>query len=107
MNKIESNIEDISQNYYKYLMSLKNVTGVGLGYKKINNIDTKEPCIHVLVEKKVDDKYISLNNLIPKNYLGIKTDVIQSGTFKLLSTNLDEYDDIKIPYKVRPIHGGC
>ena len=100
MNKLQNNILDISHNYYNYLMSLKNVIGVGMGFKYINSINIEEPCIHVLVENKFDSKYISKNNLIPKRYMGIKTDVIETKRFRASSGNV-------IPYKLRPLQSGC
>ena len=99
MNKFEDNILDISHNYYKYLMSLENVNGIGLGFKYINNVNTFKPCIHVLVEKKVNDSYLSKNNIIPKSYMGIKTDIIEVGNHQLLSNP-------GIPEKFRPLEGG-
>ena len=79
MNNLEDNILDIANNNYEYLMNLQNVNGIGLGYKHINGVNTFEPCIHVLVENKINTKYIIQNNLIPKSYMGIKTDVINRG----------------------------
>ena len=100
MNNLEANILDISRNYYKYLLSLENVNGIGMGYKWINNKTTLEHCIHVLVENKIHEKYISHNNIIPKTYMGIKTDVINVGKPKKL------YGEV-IPEKIRPLKGGC
>ena len=100
MDKLHSSILDIAHNHYKYLIDLQNVVGVGLGYKKINELNTLEPCIHVLVENKVSNKYLSSNNIIPKSYMGIKTDVIEVGTPKICSGDA-------IPEKLRPLESGC
>lgn len=101
-------IEDISKNYYQYLMSLENVNGVGIGFKNINNINTFEPCIHVLVKNKVDSKYLTRNNIIPKYYMGIKTDVINGGNIVALSKEDEyEYEENEIPFKLRPLQSGC
>ena len=100
MRNLENNILDISNNYYKYLMSLENVIGIGLGYKYINKVTTFEPCIHVLVEKKINAKYLSRNNLVAKNYMGIKTDVIEIGKYTF-------YQGEAITEKYRPLEGGC
>lgn len=32
MDKLQNKILDISHNYFKYFMNLKNVNGVGLGF---------------------------------------------------------------------------
>ena len=100
MDRIYNNILDISHNHYKYLMNLENVVGIGLGNKEVNQINTFEPCIHVLVEQKVPNKFLSTNNIIPKSYMGIKTDVIKIGNPKIA------YKDA-ISQKVRPLEGGC
>ena len=100
MSKIKENILDISHNHCEYLINLKNVQGIGLGHKFINGKDTNEPCIHVLVEEKVDSKYISKDNLVPKSYMGIKTDVIRVGKVK-------PRDGVAVPYIFRPLEGGC
>ena len=99
MNKIESNILDISHNYYKYFMSLENVNGIGLGFKKINGINTKELCIHALVEKKISKQYLPKNCIVPKTYMGIKTDVIERGKV-IAHTGVNE------DFKIRPLQGG-
>ena len=101
MDKLQEKILDVTHNQYYYLMNLQNVIGVGLGYKRINNFDTVEPCIHVLVENKIDSKYIPFNNLIPKNYMGIKTDIIEVGNMDIKNV------DMKISNKkIRPLQGG-
>ena len=99
MNKIENNILDISHNYYKYFMMIENVNGVGLGFKKINGINTKELCIHILVEKKINEQYLLKNSIVPKIYMGIKTDIIERGQI-IAHTGVNE------DFKIRPLQGG-
>ena len=93
---LKENILEVCKNKYQYLMSLRNVVGVGLGYKYINSVRSSMPCIHVLVHKKLHSSCISKDNLVPKNYLGIVTDVLQSGTF---------YDS-GLTNRIRPLQGG-
>lgn len=102
---MEKKILDITSNYYKYLLSLKNVIGIGMGYKYINGVKTKELCMHVLVDKKVDERFISKNNIIPKTYMGIKTDVIKSGKVNLLNETIKD-DELDREFKIRPLEGG-
>ena len=99
MDNLKNSIIDISTNYYKYLMNLENVTGIGLGFKEINGTKILEPCIHVLVEKKVNIKYLSKNNIVPNKYMGITTDVIEVRK-TILKHNK------KIPFKLRPLECG-
>lgn len=100
MYNIHQNISDLCKNHYKLLLNLKNVIGVGLGHKVINFVNTAEPCIHVLVEKKVKSNYLSSNNIVPKTFMGIKTDVIEIGKSRFSSTS-------PFPMKIRPIECGC
>ena len=100
MNNVKKSVSDIAHNHCHYLMNLQNVHGVGYGFKYINKIDTLEPCIHILVENKIDKKYLPSNNIIPKTYMGIKTDVLHVGKFKYLSKD-------KVRQKFRPLVGGC
>ena len=109
MDKLKNSIFDISNNHFKYLMNLENVNGVGYGYKYINDKNTLEPCIHVLVENKVNKNYLSKSNIIPNRYMGIKTDVINVGLVSSLSNDISSYNVTSpaIPYKLRPLMGCC
>ena len=100
MNVLD-NISDISRNYYHYLFTHKNVKGVGVGYKFINGVETNELCIHVFVERKVSEAYLTCNHIIPKTYMGIKTDVIEVGNFKASASSSG------VSGKYRPLKGGC
>ena len=96
MQTLEEKILDISTKYYHYLINLQSVKGVGYGFKHINGVNTFEPCIHVLVERKLQSTNLSFSNIIPKVYMGIKTDVIEVGNMKSFSP---------ITKKFRPLEG--
>ena len=100
MFNLNNNIIDVCNNHYRPLLNLQNVCSIGLGLKYINNINTFEPCIHVLVEKKLPADYVSSNNIIPKHYMGLKTDVIQIGKPRFTSNDA-------VPERFRPLKGGC
>ena len=99
MDSIKDKVLDISYNYYKYLLNLQNVNAIGLGYKKINGIETRELCVHVLVDHKVEEKFLTKDNIVPKSYMGIKTDVIKVGKVK-------PRGKFAIEDKLRPLEGG-
>ena len=101
IDKLIENILDITHNHYHALLNLENVNGVGVGFKYINKINTLIPCIHVLVDYKVASKYLTSNNIIPKTYMGINTDVIQTSYPHALNGN------IAISQKFRPLEYGC
>ncbi|KOC37591.1 S1 family peptidase, partial [Clostridium botulinum] len=81
---------------YNYFFNKKNVVGVGVGYKIINNFYTSKKCITVFVSEKVDQNNLPLKDLIPAVYKGIETDVVQSGYFVGAS----------LTQKIRPVQGG-
>lgn len=61
------------------LLSYPNVVGVGFSYKTTQNIQTDTPAICVLVSKKEPLENLDPSSIIPKNYKGIQTDVIEIG----------------------------
>lgn len=67
-----------------------NVTGVGIGYKRIDGKVTKELVVIVFVNKKLGKRYLSTESLIPKEITTtdgkIKTDVVQSGEFAVANS---------------------
>jgi hypothetical protein len=82
------------RSYFETYLQNKNVVGLGVGYKN----DTKQLCIHFLVEKKeeVDEK-----DRIPSRILFFKTDVREVGCIDLAA-------GIRIPDTRRhhPLTGG-
>lgn len=99
---ILKNISDISGNHYHYLFTHENVKGVGVGYKFINGMATNELCIHVLVERKVNRRCLTYNNIVPKTYMGIKTDIIEIGTPRSVIGSNNKYLE-----RYRPLKAGC
>ncbi len=69
---------------YNKIFKKPNVVSVGVGYKHINNQPTKEICIIVGVTKKI--KNLSIDQLVPSYFKGIRTDVIEVGIPRLVST---------------------
>ncbi|MGL5245894.1 MAG: hypothetical protein ACRC7R_12030, partial [Sarcina sp.] len=109
---LENTINHIIDNYYMFFFSKTNVVGVGLGHKIINGITTKEPCLHVLVSKKLPLNKLHDFNLIPKKFLGIKTDVLKYTPSKLhgsMVNTLPAGPNIPANYfaqRKRPVQGG-
>jgi hypothetical protein len=67
----------------KQLLKIPGVTGVAIGQKEKNGVNTGEISILVLVETKKQEKEIPTNQLIPPEINGVKTDVIQTGPIRL------------------------
>jgi hypothetical protein len=67
------------------LMSLKNVVGVGRGYKTIAGTRTDCECIVVMVKEKVSGLGLRGEDFVPSEIRGVPTDVIEVGEFRFLS----------------------
>lgn len=93
---LDNKVKFICRCEYKYFFNKANVVGVGLGYKQTRGLSTCTKCITVLVAKKMSQNNLSPQDIIPAQYKGIQTDVIQSGYFR--TTGLTG--------RIRPVHGG-
>ncbi|MGL5243751.1 MAG: hypothetical protein ACRC7R_01060 [Sarcina sp.] len=104
---LENFIIDIINKYSLFFLRKKNVTAIGLGYKKINKITSNELCIHVLVDKKLPLNKLYSYDIIPKKFLGIKTDVIECRKPTAFNINNDNQKLIhNLQSRVRPIQPG-
>lgn len=78
------------------LLAIKNVVGVGVGYKKIRGVTTDELCIVVSVAEKPPIYRVASSDQIPARVAGgVSTDVQKTGVFRALRTG-----------KHRPAPGG-
>lgn len=95
-------LERVKDRCSPELFKRKNVVGIAIGNKIINKIDTKVPCITVLVRKKVSEKRLKEEDIIPYMVDGQLTDVIAVGEIKALGkkTSVDRKS------KIRPLIGG-
>jgi hypothetical protein len=81
------NLEEINhlkQSIEAELLQHPGVTGVDIGYKYVNGERTDEIVIRVYVAQK--KKSVSSNEAIPREIMGIKTDVIESNFDALIAT---------------------
>lgn len=72
----------VKQSCEQDLKKLKNVAGVGIGYKWVNGVPTDQTAIIVFVERKIRKGAISkfsAVDMIPEEIDGIPTDVIEVG----------------------------
>jgi len=72
-------IEEILKNRKEFLMSFRNVIGIGKGTKRIHGRDTKRECIVVFVTEKVPEIELSKDDVLPRSLDGVETDVIEVG----------------------------
>ncbi len=85
MDKIRSALN----KHRSKLLSMKNVVGVGVGYKETVRAATGEPKqgIVVLVRQKLPEHELEAQHIVPKDLDGIITDVIEVGDIRLLGVD--------------------
>lgn len=66
------------------LLGLKNVVGVGVGYKHVGEESTGEPAFIVYVEKKLPSAKLARSHVVPKKIDGLDTDVVEIGVVRML-----------------------
>ncbi|MEW6447781.1 MAG: hypothetical protein AB1426_06805 [Bacillota bacterium] len=80
-------MEAVKQALYRYkkrLLSIPNALGVGLGKKMVRGSETDQTAIVVFVEKKLPPGYLTRATMVPKTIGDVKTDVVETGRFRLL-----------------------
>jgi len=89
------------------IMAKKNVSISYLGTKVSKGIDTGVPCMVVGVLQKEDLRNLKTEDIIPKTYNGLVTDVIQAPFIKA-RTGCSDPDSTCYPHaeKYRPLIGG-
>ena len=70
---------EVKKKKRKDFLAMKNVRGIGIGKKVSKGKVTDEICIRFYVEKKIIDKRLKKEDIIPKEIDGIKTDVFAVG----------------------------
>ncbi len=81
------------------LLALENVIGVGIGKKISRGKTTNKECLMVFVTSKMDEEILNTEQVVPKKFGVIQTDVVEAGQVFALS-------DIRLRKKVRPAEGG-
>jgi hypothetical protein len=61
-----------------------NVVGVGIGRKRKGRRWTRTPCVRIYVEQKIARESLPDHFLIPEEFGGVETDVIETGRFRAL-----------------------
>lgn len=69
------------QNLEK-LFTLRNVVGIGIGFKVASGVVTNDLAITINVSKKIPTAQLTPSDLVPKLIGSVRTDVIESGVFK-------------------------
>jgi len=59
-----------------------NVVGVGVGRKFVHGRITSRPCVRFYVERKLDKRLMSPDNILPTRINDVETDVIETGRLR-------------------------
>lgn len=86
------------------LFARANVVGVAVGHKVVGGQETEERCIVVFVEHKVAPTELRARDLVPRQFEGVRTDVVETGRFHAL--DLVAQRSISRTTRVRPAPGG-
>ena len=80
-----------------------NVLGVGLGFKKVRGVKTKDEAVVCTVRAKLPEHKLKKSDLIPKEVAGVPTDVVVGGKFRALVDPLViSYESIDFGKPARP-----
>jgi len=72
----------VKQQNLDKLFALRNVVGIGVGFKVAGDVVTKELAITINVSKKIPAAQLAPSDLAPKLIGSVKTDVVETGIFK-------------------------
>jgi hypothetical protein len=72
----------VKQESLDKLFTMRNVVGVGIGFKVAGDVVTKDLAITVNVSKKIPTAQLAPSDLVPKLIGSVKTDVVETGIFK-------------------------
>lgn len=89
-------LREIKRKHRDQLMSLPNVSGVGIGRKVVGGKLTERFAIRIYVTKKVPKERLKKDALVPSEVEGVPTDVVQIGKLRRLAHT----------FRARPARGG-
>jgi hypothetical protein len=90
-------IRVVKEKHEASIMAKKNVVGLGVGYKETRGVKTDRMALVVMVKKKVSIQELKEADVIPAEFEGVITDVIEVGEIVALQERTDQW---------RPAPGG-
>ena len=105
LEEVDKAVADIQRREEQALLALPNVVGVGVGRKSVSGFETNEPCLTLLVSKKLPESQLAVPDRIPARVEHCKTDVFEIGQIVAYETpGLSEAPPLRD--RVRPARGG-
>lgn len=77
-------LQEVLRAHREELMRRRNVVGCGLALKEIRGRRTNQPCVVILVEKKLPPTALAASDLVPCALGRVVTDVVEVGRIRLL-----------------------
>lgn len=84
-------ITELQKRVEKELFRRQNVIGVGVGFKESAGVKTEELSLLVMVQEKIPLTALSEKDVVPKDFDGIRTDVLRVGKVVAYQTPRDRW----------------
>ena len=84
-------VRNVKEQSQSLLLSKPNVIGVGMGYKEIAGVHTEDLCVVALVRRKIPRAGLAVEEMVPTEVNGIKTDVLNVGDVRALQTRTERW----------------
>lgn len=79
-------INELANKYREQILKIKNVIGVGCGYKEVQGRTTDEKSLMILVKEKLQEEDLNQHHVVPEQIEEVCTDVIEIGDIELLGS---------------------
>ena len=79
-------LTEVRARHERELLRYPNVVGVAVGVRVRQGTPTGEPCLVVLVERKLPADQLGPGELLPSEIEGVPVDVVESGRIRPLSS---------------------
>lgn len=84
-------LQEVVRRRRSNILQLPNVVGVGIGKKQTRGRQTDELAVVVFVSKKLPPDFLPRAAVVPRTIDAVKTDVVESGRFRLLDQYTGRY----------------
>ena len=91
MSTIFTRIMEIQDEVQEDILRKRNVVGVAVGYKESKGVITDEPAVVVMVEAKHPLTALAVDDVVPQEVSGVRTDVYETGRFVAQQAPTDRF----------------